>query len=271
MKRRLLAAAILSLAALTAFAQTPSVVNGTLQPRAAQLTAEREVAAIMKSVPGPAWAGYEVPFSGRNGSVGCWSNDRQQARVQTGPLKLEGPTSLYVLVRIADARVQEIRVASPECVLDVGGLTLHWLTGISPVSSLDWLATLATSDASRHVANHATMAIALHAVPQATDRLIAIARGNHTADVRGTAVFWLAQRAGDKAAGAISDALDDPDTEVKKKAVFALSQLPKNEGVPKLMEVARTNTNPEVRRQAMFWLGQSRDPRAIAFFEEILK
>ena len=270
MGRRFSLAAVLSLVALTASAQTPSVVNGTLQPRAAQLTAEREVASLMKSVSGPAWAGYEVPFAGRNGSVGCWSNDRQPAGRQAGPLRLEGPTSIYVLFRIDGARVQDIRVASAECVLDAGGLTLHWLTGISPVSSLDWLATLATSDA-HHVANHATMAIAMHAAPQATDRLIAIARGNHTADVRGAAVFWLAQRAGDKAAGAISDALDDPDTEVKKKAVFALSQLPKNEGVPKLMEVARTNKNPEVRRQAMFWLGQSRDPRAIEFFEQILK
>jgi len=26
-----------------------------------------------------------------------------------------------------------------------------------------------------------------------------------------------------------------------------------------------------VRKQAMFWLGQSRDPRAIDFFAEILK
>jgi hypothetical protein len=270
MGRRFALVAVLSLAAPTASAQTPSVVNGTLQPRAAQQTAEREIASLMKSAPGPAWAGYEVPFSGRRGSVGCWSNDRQQAGLPTGLLKLEGATSIYVLFRFADARVQEIRVASPECVLDAGGLTLHWLTGISPASSLDWLATLATSDA-HHVANHATMAIALHAAPQATDRLIAIARGNHTADVRGAAVFWLAQRAGDKAAGAISNALDDPDTEVKKKAVFALSQLPKNEGVPKLMEVARTNKNPEVRRQAMFWLGQSRDPRAIEFFEQILQ
>ncbi len=57
---------------------------------------------------------------------------------------------------------------------------------------------------------------------------------------------------------------------MKKKAVFALSQLPKDEGVPKLMDVARTNRNPEVRKQAMFWLGQSNDPRAVKFFEEIL-
>jgi len=57
---------------------------------------------------------------------------------------------------------------------------------------------------------------------------------------------------------------------VKKKAVFALSQLPRDEGVPKLIEVAQTNHNHEVRKQAMFWLGQSHDPRALEFFEKIL-
>lgn len=57
---------------------------------------------------------------------------------------------------------------------------------------------------------------------------------------------------------------------MKTKAVFALSQMPKDEGVPKLIEVAQTNKNREVRKQAMFWLGQSNDPRALAFFEQIL-
>jgi hypothetical protein len=46
--------------------------------------------------------------------------------------------------------------------------------------------------------------------------------------------------------------------------------LPRSEGVPLLIQVARTNTNPAVRKQAMFWLGQSRDPRALQFFQEIL-
>jgi len=58
---------------------------------------------------------------------------------------------------------------------------------------------------------------------------------------------------------------------VKRRAVFALSQLPKDEGVPMLIEIARSNRNPEVRRQAMFWLGQSHDPRAVAFFEKVVE
>ena len=91
--------------------------------------------------------------------------------------------------------------------------------------------------------------------------------------IRGEALFWLAQRAGQKIAeSAINDAIaNDPETEVKKKAVFALTQMPSGAGVPLLIQVARTNRNPEVRKQAIFWLGQSKDERALAFIEEVLK
>jgi HEAT repeat protein len=58
---------------------------------------------------------------------------------------------------------------------------------------------------------------------------------------------------------------------VKRQAVFALSQLPRGEGVTRLIDVAKNNRNPAVRKQAMFWLGQSQDPRALAFFEEVLR
>ncbi len=90
--------------------------------------------------------------------------------------------------------------------------------------------------------------------------------------VRGQALFWLGQKAGDRAVSTLEKAVaDDPDREVRKKAVFSLSQLPKDEGVPKLIAVARTHRDPEVRKQAMFWLGQSGDARALQFFEEVLK
>ena len=89
--------------------------------------------------------------------------------------------------------------------------------------------------------------------------------------MRGQALFWVAQRAGAQAIPTIAEAIEkDPETDVKKRAVFALSQLPANEGVPKLIEVASSHSNSAVRRQAMFWLGQSKDPRALAFFERIL-
>jgi hypothetical protein len=118
---------------------------------------------------------------------------------------------------------------------------------------------------------HLTFAVSQSREPEAVDTLTSVAKSDASPAVRGEAIFWLAQKAGRKAASAITDAIaNDPETKVKEKAVFALSQLPKDDGVPRLIDVARTNRNPAVRKQAIFWLGQSRDPRALAFFEEVL-
>ena len=90
--------------------------------------------------------------------------------------------------------------------------------------------------------------------------------------VREQSVFWLGQAAGEAAVKDLADLVGDDtlDRDVREHAVFALSQQPKDVGVPALIQVARTNRDPDVRRKAFFWLGQSGDPRAIALFEEVL-
>jgi HEAT repeat protein len=60
------------------------------------------------------------------------------------------------------------------------------------------------------------------------------------------------------------------DRDVREQAVFALSQRPHDEGVPALIQIATSHHDPEIRRKALFWLGQSGDPRAIDVFERIL-
>lgn len=89
---------------------------------------------------------------------------------------------------------------------------------------------------------------------------------------RKQAVFWVSQAAGEKAAEGLSDLAtdDNEDRDVREQAVFALSQLPEAQGVPVLIRVATTNRDRAIRRKAMFWLGQSDDPRAVALFEDIL-
>ena len=89
---------------------------------------------------------------------------------------------------------------------------------------------------------------------------------------RRSAVFWLGQAAGEAATRGLTELVDDSsvDLEVKESAVFALSQLRRDEGVPALIRIARSHASPSVRKKALFWLGQSDDPRALALFEEIL-
>lgn len=103
--------------------------------------------------------------------------------------------------------------------------------------------------------------------------LLRIARRDATPQqTRRQAVFWLSQQAGDAITRQLGDFVSDDteDREVRKHAVFALSQRPHDEAVPELLRIARTHRDPEIRKTAMFWLGQSNDPRAIALFEEIL-
>ena len=103
--------------------------------------------------------------------------------------------------------------------------------------------------------------------------LLKLARdANASSHTRNQSVFWLSQAAGEAAVKDLSDLVGDDtvDRDVREHAVFALSQEPRDVGVPALIQIARSNKDGEVRRKALFWLGQTNDPRALALFEEIL-
>jgi HEAT repeats len=104
--------------------------------------------------------------------------------------------------------------------------------------------------------------------------LLQLARNLHASeDTRRQAVFWLGQAAGVQATRGLDSIVRDDrgELEVRKHAVFALSQRPSDEAVPALIRIARASREPEILKTALFWLGQSDDPRALVLFEEILR
>jgi hypothetical protein len=259
----------------------PRVVNGDLQTTTVAGPLTRAALDALAGRSGTAWLVYGVPIvegdrwvcdgMSYGGNVTTHAAAVRPGQRPNEVLMLEGPRLLYVLYRLDRGRIERIRVASDNCTLDAGGLPVLYLPTVSPADSVAVLGSFLVKVSANRLANGALTALAMHREPAALERLLTTARDGESTHLRGQALFWLSQRAGDKAVGAISDAIaTDPETEVKKRAVFALSQLPKDEGVPRLIDVARTNANPAVRKQAMFWLGQSRDPRAVKFFEEIL-
>lgn len=179
-----------------------------------------------------------------------------------------GPARLVLDVR--DGSVTSVRAY-------VGG---RWRPGtnvtdlgeVSASEATDYLLTLAeqsTASVGDKAIFPATIANGVTVWP----RLIRIARNeNIPRQTRRQAVFWVSQAAGEAATKGLDDLVVDNsvDRDVREQAVFALSQRPKAEGVPALIRVARTNRDPQIRKKAMFWLGQSNDPRAIQLFEEIL-
>lgn len=104
-------------------------------------------------------------------------------------------------------------------------------------------------------------------------RLLTLAKDDsRSRSVRTQAVFWVSQAAGDKATAGLVEVAGDAaaDQDVRLQAVFAISQRPKDEAIPALLEIAKNSKDPKIRKQSIFWLGQSGDPRAIAYFESVL-
>jgi hypothetical protein len=255
--------------ATTAFAQS-QIVSAQIETR--QIT--RGLAAEIQSVAdrgSAAWVGYRTPTL-RGPQHMCDSRSRAVSRVM-----LEPATELIILIRVEDRSIIRLQTVTPDCEVDSGSLPVVWLEGVSASESAAWLTTAIRSTdgpgpRESRIVQPAIAALVWHAGDEPLKTVVELARDDRRASVRSQALFWLSQRAGQQAVAAIRSAVDDdPETDVKRKAVFALSQLPKDEGVPLLIEIARTNRNAQVRKQAMFWLGQSRDPRAVSFFEEVLK
>jgi len=329
-------AAILFTLATALLAQQPTIDNAKLETRAFSGTLATQLAQLGA---GPLWAAYSEPIvPGQHNEVCSWNynnNDRyyESGRAPGAPVRLEGEIALVVLIRVENGQPGELRVSSPDCHLDAGGLPFYWLTGVPAAESLTWLKSQSTG---RHSDTAITM-IALHqgaAADQALDEMTALtepvevrkraalwlgqlrgahgvatlkrmlasdpstdvrdrvvlalsqskdpggmplvieaARNDKDPHLRGQALLWLAQRAAAQISkDAIQNSLaNDPDSSVRERAVSALSQMPNGEGVPMLIDLAKNHRDPAVRKRAMTALGQSKDPRALDFFAQVLK
>jgi HEAT repeat protein len=147
-----------------------------------------------------------------------------------------------------------------------------WLGNARGRHGYDSLQRILRDDPSDRVREHAVFALTQSKEPEAVSVIVREARDDKSPRVRERSLFWLAQTATRSISEeAIRHAIEsDPETRVKEQAVFALTQMRNGDGVPLLIDVARNNKNPAVRKKAMFWLGQSKDSRATDFFEGVL-
>jgi HEAT repeat protein len=90
-------------------------------------------------------------------------------------------------------------------------------------------------------------------------------------ELRKQALFWAGQTGSVDMAklGALYDKATE--TEFKNQVIFVLSQRGKSpEAVDKLIDIAKNEKDRELRKQAIFWLGQSHDPRALKALQELI-
>lgn len=191
-----------------------------------------------------------------------WADDDCRYECDEGPVR--------VSLRIRDREVSGVRTR-------VGG---DWrpdndvtdLGRVDPGEAADFLLTIAVDGGNRDPEDAILGAVLARDVV-VWPRLLEIARdASAVHDARRSSVFWLGQIAGEKATDGLARLVDDDDVEleVRKAAVFSLSQQESARSVDRLVEIARTNPHPQLRKSALFWLAQSDDPRVLGVFEDIL-
>jgi len=115
---------------------------------------------------------------------------------------------------------------------------------------------------------------ALTQMPEAVDGdwLLAIFSDPKEDDeVRQMALF-MAGQTGNVDAGVLSQMYDSAgNREMKEQILFTLTQIDGEAAFDKMLQIARTEEDPELRQNAVFWIGQSGDPRAQEVLLEILE
>ncbi len=263
-------AAVLILAALPLAAQPKLLVNAQVNVRTAQAGLATAVKEIVASSALPAWIGYTVPALKVRGSGSISGCDYvRDGGATAGVVHLEPADEAVILFRVERNAVERIRALSAYCEIDAGGLPVHWIQDAKANESVALLTTF-TADSSS-LGDGAMSAIAAHgdgAASAALERFLA-ADEPEWQKLRAVSRFASRGPAGiDVLRRLISS---DTSQNVRRRAASALANVPEGAGVPVLIDLARTSQDIAIRKQAMTSLQQSRDTRAIAFFEEVLK
>jgi HEAT repeat protein len=107
--------------------------------------------------------------------------------------------------------------------------------------------------------------------PEAMRWLIDLARDKSLSiEARKNALFWAGQSGADlRQFVALYDEMKGQ-TEIQNQLIFVFSQRRDRDAIDKLMDIATNDPDRDLRKQAIFWLGQSHDPRVQKFLLDLI-
>ena len=227
----------------------------------------------------------------------------QSANVSQGAPAETLNLGVFLLHESGSNVIARIEVYNLERRHEYSGYPVYWLGRANNKESLKLLSDLIESNQATKLADHGVMALALHDDPSVGPMLESIVRTSTREPSRNTAVFWLGQIGGEQAflanlvrneqervelrkqgafalgVGKDKDALNLLETlyatvtprEVKKQIIFAASiNESKDAAVNFLIKLAGSDPDRELKKQAIFWLGQKAGQRSLDALGEAL-
>jgi hypothetical protein len=221
-------------------------------------------------------------------------NDGSRTFVQGSSVSFGGQAEtrnlgIFLLREPGNGSITRIEVYNLERTHEYGGLPVYWIGHVTTNDSLPFLNDLIELNQTSRVGEHGIMALALHDDPRVGPMLEKTVEHSAVQKNRSQAVFWLGQIGGeqpflinlvqseqesvevrkqaafaigvgkdDNAIGALESLYDSVNPrEVKRQIIFAVSiNRSSDSAVNFLIRVAGTDPDREMRKQAIFWLGQ---------------
>lgn len=263
---------------LTVSAVPPRLEHGTL----ATVPAAGDLGRQIRSA-GTPWVGYSVPAvntytvmccynwnGGYRSGGGCRLSDDSSSFTNIDKDDLHvSHAEVAVFYRVTNGVIDRVRQYSTDCPLDASSSAVTWIDNVDPKASVALLSSL--SGDGRELTKRALSALAMHAEPAAGDKLDALARSAAAGDqLRGEAIFWLAETRGERALDAARAIMREADSSrhLREKAIFALSQIRTSAATDELIRIARDDRDRETRGKALFWLSQKAGEKALAALKD---
>jgi hypothetical protein len=201
-----------------------------------------------------------------DGTGSVWITDTRRGRFDYDGRHpcINGP--IRVAIGRSEGQVVSVRsrvAGSPSGAADVE------LGDVAAADAARYLLGLARSLGGRS-ADEAVSAAALADAPGVWPEFARLVRDRDAVlQARKNALFWLGQS--DAPTIELVRLYDDLESEeLREHYAFVMSQRDDAAAVDKLIDIAQHDRELDVRKRAMFWLGQSRDPKAIKFFRDVL-
>ena len=149
---------------------------------------------------------------------------------------------------------------------------LFWLGLTRGAEGANVVEHYATISADPKLRAKAIFALTQSKVPGVYAHILTMAHNDPAEDVRAQAFFWLVHMDDAHAKDDIMASLKTEGSDrVRAQAVFALSRLRNGAADDALIAVLRGDYPRAAKKSALFWLGQSGTPQAVAYFDEALK
>src|SRR5215510_5386751 len=173
---------------------------------------------------------------------------------------------VFLLREPNDGAISRVEIYNLERVREYGGYRVYWLGRASNEESLNLLRGLVEGRQESKVCEHATMAIALHDDPRVAGILKDFVRQSSIEKVRTSAVFWLGQVGGETSFLADIVRNENEAREVRKQAAFAIGISKDSAALSTLQSLYPAVTQRDVKNQIIFAASINEDKDAAVNF-----